>query len=121
MSSSIPRALQIDDEVVAKFHEYRDQEDGPDNPWFSGTVSGTDEEKGTCTVKFCDGDVSVGLFAEEVLYCPGRGEGWGKGDKRGEEPENAEEVRIGKVQIFIDDEVVAKFSGYRGKKEEDIW
>ena len=51
-------------------------------------------EAGSCTVRFCDGDIGEGVrFANEVLYCPnGRAEDWGKADKRGKRPEDAEAV-----------------------------
>ena len=69
--------LFVDDEVVAKFHNYR----GTDNEhvWFSGTVTEVDPDEDTCTVTFCDGDVSQDLNLDEVLFAPHRAEDWGKG------------------------------------------
>ncbi|CAD7923885.1 unnamed protein product [Amoebophrya sp. A120] len=116
-ASPIPAALAPGDEVVAKFHGYRDNPDGPDNPWFSGTVREVDEEAGTCEVVFCDGDVSVALTADEVLLAPGRAEDYGKGSKRGSKPDGAKPVRIGPKDLRTGDEVVAKFDQYRGNSD----
>mmetsp|Transcript_28420 Transcript_28420/g.72126 ORF Transcript_28420/g.72126 Transcript_28420/m.72126 type:complete len:315 (-) Transcript_28420:1060-2004(-) len=113
-----PHHLQPGDEVVAKFHGYREHPDGPNNPWFSGTVAETDEDEGVCTVNFCDGDVSKDLIADEVLFCPdGRDTDYGKGSKRGEKPIKTRECRIGAMVLQEGHEVVAKFDGYRGKPE----
>mmetsp|Transcript_20366 Transcript_20366/g.51431 ORF Transcript_20366/g.51431 Transcript_20366/m.51431 type:complete len:613 (+) Transcript_20366:190-2028(+) len=85
--------LQMCDEVVAKFPDFRARED---NPWFSGIVLGVNAEEGTCKIRFCDGDIGEGVLASEVLFCPsGRAEDFGKGHKRGSTPENAVSVAIG--------------------------
>ncbi|CAD7938037.1 unnamed protein product [Amoebophrya sp. A25] len=110
----LPHALGIGDEVVAKFDAYRGKDD---DPWFSGIVADIDDEEGICTVNFCDGDVSVELSADEVLFAPGRAEDFGKGSKRGATPDSAMAVRIGAIEWRKGHEVVAKFHSYRGKAD----
>lgn len=91
------RVLQVGDEVVARFPEYRNKGRSDENPWFAATIVKIDANAKVCAVHFEDGDVGDDLTPIEVKYCTfGRDRDWGKGSKRGWDrlPEGAIDVEI---------------------------
>ena len=55
------------DRVLCKYVGYRGK---PHNPWFMGTIVTCNNTAHTCTVKYEDGDVSDGIVASELYFCP---------------------------------------------------
>ena len=137
MTDTDTHILAVGDMAIARYVDYRENED---NPWFAATVTNLNYDDNTIDVVFEDGDESNGLELEEVRYAPnGRPNTIGSDSMRCNSvfdllavAPNLQlaaavlrvslpaESRAEPRTLVLDDLVIAKYAGFRGK-DDNPW